>query len=277
MVTDFTLDVGNGKGLKLSAYSWKPEKKEDVKALMVIVHGIGEYANRYNEYAEYFSSQGIAVYSMDLRGHGNSTGKRGHTAPRNEIYKDIDSLCKKALTDYPNTPLFIYGHSMGGNIGLSHRLEGGIRPRGYVITSPWIILHNKMSKPAIFALRILSKIKPDILIKSKIDPSSLTSDHSQLLGDDPLYHNFISVKTGVDCFNYAEKILNTAHEDHGDLLLLHGSEDKICSVEGSRAFIKKAHSLCSFKEWENSRHELQHEKVREKVRETIKDWIFERI
>lgn len=272
---EFKLDVSDG--LKLQAYTWEPENKETVKALVIIVHGIGEHANCYDEYARYFSFQGISVFSMDLRGHGRSPGKRGHTAPRANVLKDIDSLCEIARKTYPKKPLFIYGHSMGGNIGLSHRLYGGVRPRGYIITSPWITLYNRIPGIKILALRAASKIKPDFCIKNGIDSSGITSDKSQVVHGDPLAHSYISLQTALDCYDLAKKILETSHEEHGELLLLHSTDDTICSIEGSRDFMKHARASCSFIEWEGSRHELQHDKDRETVREVIRDWIVDRI
>lgn len=275
MPKEFLLNVSDG--MKLQAYIWEPEAKETVNALVVFIHGIGEYAGRFDDFARYFSSQGIAVYSMDLRGHGQSPGKRGHTAPRTLIHGDMDELCKKALVDYPGKPLFIYGHSMGGNIVLSHRISGNIRPRAYIVTSPWIILYKKVSEIQVFVLRLLSKISPEACISSAINPSDLTSDETQIIPHDPMAHDRISIRTAIDSYEYGKAAIHTAHEDHGELLLLHGASDHICSVEGSRQFMSHAHLLCVYKEWEECRHELHHERRREEVREFIKDWIFEKL
>ena len=143
MLNEFILNTTDKT--KLQGFSWEPDNKDSVKAVMIIIHGLGEHMKRYGELAENLASQGVGVFGMDLRGHGKSPGKRGHTAPRDLILKDVDSLCETIQNIYPEAPLFIYGHSMGGNIGLQHRLSGKFRPRGYIITSPWIILYNQMS------------------------------------------------------------------------------------------------------------------------------------
>ena len=92
--------------------------------VVCLIHGIGEYAGRFQRVAEYFNRAGIAVVSMDLRGHGRSEGKRGHCAPREEILKDIDSLIEYGKEFYPGLPIILYGHSMGGNIVLDYRARG---------------------------------------------------------------------------------------------------------------------------------------------------------
>lgn len=274
MLREFLLDVGDGT--KLQGYVWEPENNKTVKALAVIIHGLGEHAAKYDEYARYFVSQGIAVFSMDLRGHGKSPGKRGHTSPRSRILSDIDNLCETASKEYPGIPLFIYGHSMGGNLGLDHRIEGTRKPAGYIITSPWIRLHRKVSLLQAVALRVLTRIKPDFCIDNGIKSSSLSSDESQIVHGDPLAHRLVSISTVLDCYDASEKILRNSHKDYGELLLLHGTEDFVCSIEGSRDFMKHASALCTYREWEGCRHELQHDKDRETVREYISDWILAR-
>lgn len=275
MVKEFILNASNGA--RLQGYSWEPENKGSVKAVVVIIHGLGEHIKRYGELAENFAMQGIGVFGMDLRGHGKSTGKRGHTAPRSLILEDVNLLCKTVQHIYPEAPLFIYGHSMGGNIGLYHRLYGKFSPRGYIITSPWITLYNKISGFKVFAMRLISKIAPDLCIKNGLDTKDFSSDQSQIdCKRDSLYHSYISVKTALDCSEAAQEILDTSYKKYEELLLLHGTDDHICSVEGSRSFVRNAPQTCTYIEWEGCYHELHHDKDREKVREVILNWILER-
>ena len=276
MPKEFLLTAGDG--VQLASYLWEPAEGQDVKACMVIVHGVGEHAMRYDEYAEYFTSRGIAVLSMDLRGHGKSPGKRGHTSPRGRILEDVDFLCYSASEKYPGKPVFIYGHSMGGNIGLAHRLYGAFRPQGYVITSPWLILYQPLSGLKLKLLKLLAAIKPDLCIKSGIKSDDITGDkaEAEIHHADKMAHGFISLKTGVDCTNYAEEIFKRSGEDHGNLLLMQGTADHICSIEGSRRFMEKAGAGCTFREWEGCRHELQHDIKRDEVKTVIADWVLDK-
>ncbi|MGI6084526.1 MAG: lysophospholipase [Acetivibrionales bacterium] len=275
MAQEFIMNASDGANLQ--GYSWEPKNKGSIKAKVVIIHGLGEHMKRYGELAEYFSSQGIGVFGMDLRGHGKSVGKRGHTAPRSLILEDVDLLCNTVQNKNPKAPLFIYGHSMGGNIGLHHRLHGKFRPRGYIITSPWITLYYEIPWFKAFVMSLISKIAPDLRVKNRIDAMDLSSDQSQIdcIRDD-LYHGYISVNTGLDCVEAAKEILKASHKEYEELLLLHGTDDHICSVEGSRSFIKNAPKTCTYIEWEGCRHELHHDKDKEGVRDVILNWILER-
>lgn len=276
MVKEFTF-VG-AKNTQLQGYILEPDEKESVKALIVLIHGLGEHTGRYFKYAQEFTDHGICIYSMDLRGHGKSPGKRGHAAPRRLILEDVDALCQFAIKDYPNMPLFIYGHSMGGNIGLYHRLHGKFRPKGYIITSPWITLYREIPKSTVLAMKLISRIVPSLCIRSNLDIKELSSDQSQIdCEKDPLCHGYVSAQTGLDCYNGAIEIIKKAGIDKEDLLLLHGTEDHICSVEGSRAFMKNAGKSCTYIEFENNYHELHNDKDRDRVAEIIRNWIQERL
>lgn len=276
MLREFLFD--GAQNTKLQGYALEPDDKASARAILVVIHGIGEHFGRYLEYVQDFVRQGIPVYAMDLRGHGKSPGKRGHTAPRNLILEDVDNLCRLAEKEYPNVPLFIYGHSMGGNIGLYHRLHGKYRPRGYIITSPWITLYKEVPAFTVFAMKVVSKIAPQLCIRNKLDLKDLSSDESKIeCVKDPLCHGYISAQTALDCYYGAMEILEKADIEKEDLLLLHGSDDHICSVEGSRAFMKKAPKSCTYIEYENNYHELHHDKARKQVSEAVLSWISERV
>lgn len=230
-------DKSNGA---IIGYHWSVETAERV---VLIIHGIGEYAGRYDRVAHVFNEKNIAVLSMDLRGHGESLGKRGHTAPRQVILEDIDDLIICALDMYPDIPLIIYGHSMGGNMVLDYRIRGLLAniPGAFVVTAPWVRLVEPLSKPLAFAALLLSKLAPSTTFDSNIDSSVLGNPKS--VGEykkDPLVHGKISAKTAQDGFT-SGKMLEEGNFE-GDfrgkgkpLLLIHGKQDKVCSVEGSRA------------------------------------------
>lgn len=276
MLKEFTFE--GARKTRLQGYVMEPPDDIPVRALMVIIHGLGEHAGRYLEYIKNFTREGICIYMMDLRGHGRSPGKRGHTAPRSLILEDVDILCRIAEKDHPGKPLFIYGHSMGGNIGLHHRLHGKFRPKGYIITSPWIILYKQIPRQTVSVMKVISKFLPGLCIRSKLDINDLSGDKSQIdAGTDPLYHGYVSVQTGLDCYEAALEILRRSHEEKEDTLLLHGTDDRICSVEGSRLFMKNAPKSCTYSEFGGGYHELHHDIDREKVSRTISDWLNERI
>ncbi len=266
----------NADKIVLQGYHWQ---KSNPKAVICILHGIGEHAARYDKIGTFFNESDFAVLSMDLRGHGKSPGKRGHTAPRKNLFSDIDALIDYAGLQYPNMPIFLYGHSMGGNIGLDYRRDGAYAERlaGYIITAPWLTLYKKISEPMMMFALVLAKVKPDFQMDTGLSAKDLAHVESEVEAytKDPLVHKKISVLTVVDALNAAAKILSGPSGNSKPLLLMHGTEDRICTIAGSRMVGNMEGSLCKFVEWEGSYHEIHNEKDGRKVLITIKDWILE--
>ena len=70
---------------------------ENARAVLVMVHGLGEHIQRYGYWSELFRNEGIAFTGVDLPGHGRSEGRKGHVSSYdvlNEILKEINSLKK---------------------------------------------------------------------------------------------------------------------------------------------------------------------------------------
>lgn len=254
--------ISNSANGFIKGYHWSVDAAEK---LVVIIHGIGEHAGRYDRVAQIFNDRNIAVISMDLRGHGESWGKRGHTAPRKEILKDIDDLIIYAMEIYPHIPLAIYGHSMGGNIVLDYRIRGLLANKvaGFIVTAPWVRLVKPLSKPLAFAALVLSKLAPTITFDSKIDSSVLGNPKS--VGEykkDPLVHSKISAKTAQDGFTTGKMLeegkLEGEFRGKGKpILLIHGKEDRLCSIEGTRGIASNENSdLMTYLELDGIYHEV---------------------
>lgn len=102
-------------GEDLTGYSWDIKSP---KAVMIIVHGLAEHAARYGRFAQALNGAGIAVYSMDLRGHGKSIGgaPRGWFAKSGGyqiVLEDIRALSDYAKARHAGIPCILFGHSMG--------------------------------------------------------------------------------------------------------------------------------------------------------------------
>ena len=108
---------------KLQFYfqGWEPETSP--RAVVCLVHGLGEHTGRYAHVAAALNDAGYAVLGFDLRGHGKSEGLRGHTPSYETLMDDIGRLLDEAAQRYPGKAQFIYGHSLGGNLVLNYALE----------------------------------------------------------------------------------------------------------------------------------------------------------
>lgn len=281
MYHSFSLKKGPAEEKPIAGYSWE---REQAKGTVCIIHGIGEYAGRYDRVAGKLQEAGYDVCSMDLRGHGRSPGKRGHCAPRETIRADIDDLISYARQRHPDKPLILYGHSMGGNIVLDYRKRGNCnhQPAAYVVSAPWIQLVRTVPAYQYAAVKALAKIIPAFTISSGVSAKEL--GNPKTVGDyerDPLIHKNISLLCALEGFQIGTALAEGTLPDNGGakgtpLLLMHGTEDKICSIKGSEKIAALEH--CDYIPWEGLYHEIHNgggESNGDEVIETMIRWIQE--
>ncbi len=260
MATQFELKRMSDKE-RITGYVWPVDQPHHV---VVLIHGIGEHDGRYNRVAQAFNQAGIAMVGMDLRGHGLSMGPQGHCAPRKAVLEDIDELIEYAQIRYPGVPVVLYGHSMGGNIALDYRCRGKYNNilAGYLISAPWLWLVENFSKAAVGLIRVLSAVKPRFTVSSEVKESDLGYlKNVQPYKDDPLVHSRISAQTALEGFVIGKELAAGTHENNQGAkgiptLLMHGSSDKICAVEGSRQLAQLEPEDITYVEWEGYFHEI---------------------
>ena len=91
--------------INIYAYRWDVE---NAKAVICLVHGLGEHLHRYDNMVAYYNERGFSVMSFDNIGHGRSEGKRGHL-PSFQVYMDnVSELLSSAEKAFPLLPKFIY-------------------------------------------------------------------------------------------------------------------------------------------------------------------------
>lgn len=210
---------------------------EDAKATLLIIHGLGEHCGRYDGMAQALNKQGIEVYGYDQRGHGaNPLGPKGY-ARVEDLEKDILSVLD-ALREKSDLPLFLLGHSMGGGLVTYTMVHAQPDVRAAIICSPWIELVSALPELPAKILKKHPKIAGKAGIRNGIPETGLCHDDAvvKAYADDPLVHDHIAFALAADMLNAADYSL--AHGDRAKvkLLMTHGSEDGICSPEGSRKF-----------------------------------------
>ena len=104
-------------GIELYTQRWLPEG--EVKAVLAIVHGFGEYSGRYGNVVNWFVPKGYAAYTFDLRGCGRSPGQRGHINSFAEFREDVKAFLQWVASQQPDKPLFLLGHIYMGTMGIT--------------------------------------------------------------------------------------------------------------------------------------------------------------
>ena len=182
--------------------------------------------------------RGFSVYGYDLRGFGRSPGKRGHIDSWSQFRADTGALLRHAAGGEPGRPLFLLGHSMGGLIVLDYVQHGDDTLSGAIVSGPGLEPIG-VAKPHLVVLaRALSRFLPRLTLDVGLDSSGISRDPEVVRAyrEDPLCHPRGSVRWGTEALDATARIKTRASDVKLPLLMVHGGDDRLVSVEGSRKF-----------------------------------------
>lgn len=268
-VTETRILSSDGTSLAARKYVSEGTSRGEV----AIVHGHGDHQGRYVHVAEALVAAGYTVHSVDLRGHGRSPGRRGHTPAYRFFMDDIEALV--AQMD-PARPKFLLGHSMGGNLVLGY---ARLRPhdlRGLVVLSPLLRVAFQPPRWKTALGRWMAKLKPDFAQTTGLDPQGLARD-PQVISTyqrDPLVHSLMSARLFVDVMGMGEETIARAGELALPMLLIHGAADPITSEPATKEFYERLGSPDkTFVSWPELRHETFNEPEKGEVFAKIIGWL----
>ena len=245
------------------------------KAIVILVHGLGEHIRRYDEQFNYFNLHHIACLSADLKGHGRSEGARGVWHSIEDHYEVIDTLIKESNEKYKGLPLIVYGHSMGGNIAAGYVIDKRPTINGLILTGSAIKTPKDLP---LFLINILLKCPAFIkntIIANGLNLKSLCSDQNvvELYKSDPLVHDRISLEAGAIILKNAWNLMQYKVENNYPVLLMHGENDTICYPSGTKLLQEIFTKKVTQKFWPNMLHEIHNEKDKVQVWEYMLHWI----
>ncbi|RKQ69015.1 alpha-beta hydrolase superfamily lysophospholipase [Litorimonas taeanensis] len=248
---------------KLVGRHWAVQKP---KAVMSLVHGLGEHSGRYESLAPDLVKAGVAVVAIDLRGHGQSDGKRGVCTDYALLRSDLQALLDTTRRLYPQRPHFLYGHSMGGGVVLDYGFTAEADIMGIMASAPFILLPK--SPPAILRglAKVIAKIAPQATMRQPLsgDKISTLPVEQESYEADPLNHNQIGFGFAMDALAIGQSISDRAGLWSKPLLLMHAKEDQLTSFQGSESFAEAGRNIV-FRAYENSEHEMHHDTPRAEV------------
>lgn len=246
-------------GVNLYGQRWEPGGNP--VGIVCLVHGLGEHSGRYEHLAQFLTDNGYALQGFDLRGHGRSDGKRGDIPGYEALLDDIDLSLANAKRHWPGLPVFLYGHSLGGNLVLNYALRRKPELAGVISTSPWLELAAKVPAWKLAAGRLLNRLWPSLTLSNGLNTKALCRDAEvvRLYEQDPLVHDQISARMTFALMEAADWALEHAAGLDLPLLLMHGSADRITSAAGSARFARAAGDKVHFKEWQGGYHEVHND------------------
>lgn len=253
--------------------SWFPDGES--RAVILIVHGGGDHSGRFGNVTDYFLPAGYGIFMFDLRGHGQSPGKRGHINSWEEYRHDLKAFLEFVHGKVPGLPKILMGHSMGGALVLDYCLRVQHHIHAVLVTSPAI---GKLGiSPFLIGLaRIMDKVWPSLVLPTGLVVPHLSRDSKFILKTqaDPLYHSLSTPRFGMELLRTISYIQSNAANFALPLYLIHGTGDLIASIAGSRQFVKNVNpGLITYKEYEGGYHELFNDLDKATVLQDMKIWL----
>ena len=264
------------RGLRLYYQAWEPDARP--RAVVALVHGLGEHVARHAHLAEALVGAGYAMMGFDQRGHGRSGGLRGDAPSYEALLDDIDLLMDWVTESHPRVPVFMYGHSLGGGLVLNYVLRRAPRVRGVISSSPWLRTAAKLTPMQAFLADTVAPIFPTVRTKWG-SPSVLSRDPgiAPAFKRDPLAHGLVSARMYLECVRAGEWALEHARDFPAPLLLMHGTGDRLTSWEASREFARRLGRRATWRTWDGSYHELHNELQGPQVIKVIVNWMKRRL
>ncbi len=267
-----TINRQHSEGLEIQGKHWP---QANPRAVVCLVHGLGEHIGRYGHVAEFFIKNGMAVAGFDLPGFGRSEGKRGHARQLETYLEVVKCLTEMAGEWYPGVPLFLYGQSMGGNIVLNYLLDRGNLLKGAIASSPWIRLPKPPSSLLVSFAKLMFRIYPSFSQGNGLDVNELSNDPAVIkaYAADRLVHDRISVSTAIAMLEAARRLDTFSGKIPAPALLMHGSDDLITDPKGSEYFARRTTGSVTFKAWEGLKHELHNEPEQQEILTFALQWM----
>ena len=257
---------------------WPLESKAALRGVIILVHGLGEHAGRYEHVASRLNSWGFAVRGYDQCGHGESGGARGSLPTDTRLLDDLADIVDSTRARMPKgTPLIVLGHSMGGLVA-ARFVSLAMRPiEGLVLSSP--ALDAGLSAVQKFLIAVLPKLLPNLRVGNGLKPQFISHDPKVVAAylADPLVHDRISGRLGRFIATEGPLVQAQVANWKVPTLVLYAGDDRLVNPAGSRRFGAAApqavvRTVCFDKLY----HEIFNEPDVEPVFGALQQWLDEK-
>ena len=257
---------------------WPLESGVALRGVVIVVHGLGEHAGRYDHVARQLNDWGFAVRGYDQCGHGESGGPRGSLPSDTRLLDDLaDIVDSTRLRMSKKTPLILLGHSMGGLV-VGRFVSLAIRPvEALIMSSP--ALDPGLSRFQKFLVSVLPKIAPNLRVGNGVKPQFISHDPAVVAAyrADPLVHDRISARLAHFIAEASEQTVAMASRWKVPTMLMYAGDDRLLNPQGSRTFAAHApknvvNAVC----FDDLYHEIFNELDAAPVYATLKQWLDQR-
>ena len=262
-------NLRSSDGTKLFCREW--ETPSPAKGTILVVPGLGEHTGRYVHVGDFFQKAGFNVIGLDVRGQGRSGGTPAQVGRYEQFLEDV----RAGIHSVNVFPLFILGHSFGGQLTLALAARGEPNIAGYVVSAPWLALAKPPPAWLVEIASFLNTVYPQCRFPTGIGRRQNSSDEAHLdsLVDLDLNHAFITVRAYFEITAEARRLLRNPGAN-APVLIAQGRPDPVTSVEASIEFYHRlAAPAKELMIYDGFLHELHNEKGRARVFKDYLAWI----
>lgn len=253
---------------------WLPDG--DVKSILFVVHGLGEYCGRYTNLINRFVPLGYAVYGLDHIGHGKSDGEREVLERFEDFTLPLTAYYNMVKSWQPGKPIFIYGHSMGGLITSFYLLDNQEKFKGAILSAAGVKVPANISQMTVTMGKILSAIAPRAGLLA-LDATGVSRDPEvvKTYVNDPLvFHGKTPARLAAEMLRAMQRVTTEVEKLSLPLFILQGSADKLVDPAGSQMLFDKSGSKDkTIKMYEGLYHEVHNEPEREMMFKDLEAWL----
>lgn len=256
--------------------SWLPEG--DARAVVVIVHGLGEHIGRYSHVAPKLVDAGYAVYGLDHHAHGKSGGEpRTYFHSFDQPINNLKQYVERIRSVHPGKKVFMYGHSLGSLITLTFALRYQSLLAGLILSGAPLAVETAQPKAMVLAATILNSLLPRFAVTPPLPSSTLSRDEAvtRAYDADPLVeHGNVRVRMGYQILSNSRYVKTHLNQLKLPLFIFHGADDRLCPPAGSQIVYDGAASTDkTLKFYQGLRHETHNEPEQDRVIDNIIQWL----
>lgn len=274
--SEFTVTARGGR--RLRGRWWR---RDSPAGAIVVSHGFGEHGGLYAHVAEALGEAlDVDVLAHDYHGHGRSPGRRGVVRRYEDLVDDLRAVASWARLRYAGAPLFLLGHSNGGQVALRYALERPEGMDGLIVSNPFIRLAMRVPRHKLGLGRLLLRVAPWATLRAFDSSPAENRDPAvgRMMLRDDLRHNRINPPFFFGMVDGGELLIRRARDLRVPLLAIVGGDDPVVDPASVREFFDAAGSEDkTLMLYPGMSHEPFNELGRERVTIDLVRWLAPRL